>query len=394
MNSNGLKRFGNGRSWGYGVVVGLAGLVSVGLSGCERETAAPAFERPPAPVTVASAVTEDVPVYLDEIGKCVPRETVSIQPQVSGRITQIHFTDGADLHRGDLLFTIDPRPFQAQLDQAEASLAQATSALGLAKTELARYGSLVATKAVSQSEFDTKGNAVDVGEAQVDLSRAAVETARLNLEYCSIRSPIDGRAGHRLVDLGNVVEANSGSLLTIQRLDPIYADFTVTENDLSAVQRNMTEGRLKVEVRLPDEPETVRAGELTFLDNTVQDATGTVKLRATIPNGDHRYWPGRFVKVRLVLSTLRNAVLVPAAASQTSAKGPFLYVVHEDSTVEMRPVTLGQRQGDQVVIDRGLKAGERVVIEGQMGVTPGGKVRIEEPRAAEGLSERSPGGKS
>ena len=140
MNSNGLKRFGNGRSWGYGVVVGLAGLVSVGLTGCERETAAPAFERPPAPVTVASAVTEDVPVYLDEIGKCVPRETVSIQPQVSGRITQIHFTDGADLHRGDLLFTIDPRPFQAQLDQAEASLAQATSALGLAKTELARYG--------------------------------------------------------------------------------------------------------------------------------------------------------------------------------------------------------------------------------------------------------------
>jgi len=345
-------------------------------------------------VTVASAVTEDVPVYLDEIGKCVAREAVSIQPQVSGRITQIRFTDGADLHRGDQLFTIDPRPFQAQLDQAEAGLAQATSALGLAKTELARYGSLVATKAVSQSEFDTKQNAVDVGEAQVSLSRAAVETARLNLEYCSIRSPIEGRPGHRLVDLGNVVEANSGSLLTIQRLDPIYADFTVTENDLSAVQRNMAEGKLKVEVRLPDEPDTVRAGELTFLDNTVQDATGTVRLRATIPNGDHRFWPGRFVKVRLVLSTLRDAVLVPAAASQTSAKGPFLYVVREDSTVEMRPVTLGQRQGDQVVIDRGLKAGERVVIEGQMGVTPGGKVRIEEPRAAGGLSERSPGGKS
>jgi len=383
VNSNVMKKPGHGRSKEYGVVVGLASLLSFGLVGCESE-ATPTFERPPAPVTVMSAVAQDVPLYLDEIGKCVAREAVS----------QIHFTDGADLKKGDPLFTVDPRPFQAQLDQAEAALAQAVSALDLARIEFARYGSLVATKAVSQSEVDTKKNTVDVGEAQVNLSRAAVETARLNLEYCSIRSPIDGRAGHRLVDLGNVVEANSGSLLTIQRLDPIYADFTVTENDLSTVQRNMAEGRLKVEVRLPDEPDTPRDGELTFLDNAVQDATGTVKLRATIPNGDHRFWPGRFVKVRLVLSTLRDAVLVPAAASQTSANGPFLYVVKEDSTAELRPVTLGQRQGDQVVIDQGLKAGERVVIDGQLGVTPGGKVRIEETRATEDLSARSPGGKS
>jgi multidrug efflux system membrane fusion protein len=196
------------------------------------------------------------------------------------------------------------------------------------------------------------------------------------------------------VDLGNVVTANSGSLLVIQRLDPIYADFTVTENNLTAVQRNMARGTLRVEVRLPDEPDKPRDGKLTFLDNSVQDATGTVKLRATIPNGDRRFWPGRFVKVRLVLSTLQGAVLVPAAASQTSAKGPFVYVVKEDSTAELRPVTLGQRQGDLVVIDQGLKPGERVVMNGQLGVTPGGKVRIEEPRAPGSLPATNTGGRS
>jgi membrane fusion protein, multidrug efflux system len=382
MNSKLMKKLGFGRSKDGLFVAGLAGLLAIGLAGCQSQ-ATPSFERPPAPVSVVPALAQDVPVYLDEIGKCIAQEAVSIQPQVSGQITQIHFNDGADLKKGDPLFTIDTRPYQAKLDQAEAALAQAESALDLARIEFARYGGLVQTRAVSQSEVDTKKSTVEVDEAQVSLSRAAVETARLNLEYCSIRSPIDGRAGHRLVDPGNVVEANTGSLLTIQRLNPIYADFTVTENDLSEVQRNMAEGRLKVEVRLPDEPDAPRHGELTFLDNAVQDATGTVKLRATIPNGDHHFWPGRFVKVRLVLSTLRGAVLVPAAAAQTSAKGSFLYVIKEDSTAELRPVTLGQRQGDQVVVTQGLKSGERVVVSGQMAVTPGGKVAVEQPHAAE-----------
>jgi len=355
--------------------------MAVVLTGCEAK-ALPAFERPPAPVSVVSAVARDVPIYLDEIGKSVAREVVSIQPQVSGRITAIHFTDGADVQRGDLLFTIDPRPYQARLASAEATLAQAKATLDLARIEFARVEDLVRTRAVSESEYDTKKNAVAVAEAQVEQSQAAVETARLDIEYCSIRSPIDGRAGHRLVDLGNVVATNAGSLLVIQKLDPIYADFTVTENDLTAVQRNMAQGMLKVEVRLPDEPDDARAGELTFLDNAVQDGTGTVKLRATIPNADHRFWPGRFVKIRLVLSTIRDAVIVPAAAPQMSAKGSFVYVVKQDSTAELRPVTLGQRQGDQVVIDLGIKPGERVVVNGQMAVTPGGKVRIDEPQAA------------
>src|SRR2546427_2537922 len=349
------------------------------LVGCEK-AAVSAFQRPPAAVSVAAAIVEDVPVYLDAIGKVVAREMVSIQPQVSGRITEIHFTDGADLRKGDALFTIDPRPYQAQLDSATGNLAQAGAALDFARIQLARGGQLVETKAISQQEYDTRKNAVDVAVAQVQQGKAAVETAGLNLQYCSIRSPIDGRAGRRLVDIGNVVTGNSGSLLTIQRLDPIYADFTVTENDLSAVQRNMRRGTLDVEVRLPDEPDGALLGLLTFLDNSVQDGTGNVTLRATIPNAGHRLWPGRFVKVRLVLSTLPGAVLVPAAAPQMSARGQFVYVVKQDATAELRLVKTGQRHGDLVVVDQGVSAGGRVVVNGQLGVTPGGQ-GPEAPRA-------------
>jgi multidrug efflux system membrane fusion protein len=185
------------------------------------------------------------------------------------------------------------------------------------------------------------------------------------------------------VDLGNVVTANTGSLLVIQRLDPIYADFTIAENDLTVVQRNMARGSLKVEARLPDEPEKPRDGKLTFLDNAVQDGTGTVKLRATIENDDRRFWPGRFVNVRVILGIQQKAVLIPAEAPQMSAKGPFVYVVKENSTAELRPVTVGQRQGDLVVVNKGINSGERVVTNGQLGVTPGGKVRIAEPTTVE-----------
>jgi len=365
-------------------------LLAFVLAGCEKK-GLPSVGPPPAPVSVAAAVTQDAPVYLDAVGKCVAREMVSIQPQVSGRITRIHFADGADVKVGDALFTIDPRPYRAQLAAAEANLAQAKATLDLAKIQFVRAGNLRQTKAIAQQDYDTRKNAVDVAEAQVEQGQAAVETARLNLEYTSIHSPINGRAGRRLVDLGNVVTANSGSLLSIQRLDPIYADFTIAENDLTAVQRHLAEGTLRVEVRLPDEPDKPVVGQLTFLDNAVQDTTGTVMLRATVTNSTHRLWPGRFVKVRLVLSTLAGAVLVPAAAPQMSAKGSFVYVVKEDSTAELRPVKLGQRHGEFVVVAEGLKAGERVVTGGQLGVTPGGKVRIEQPRAEGPARGANPG---
>lgn len=361
--------------------------------GAAEQKAGAAPQRPPAVVTVAAAVTQDVPVYVDEVGRCVAREAVSVQPQVSGRITAIHFTDGADLKKGDLLFTIDPRPYEAQLHSAEATLAQQKAALDLAKLQFQRAADLIGTKAIAQQDYDTRKNTVDVAAAQVRQSEAAVETARLNLEYTEIHSPINGRAGHRLVDIGNVVAANNGSLLSIQRVDPIYADFTVTENELSDVRRHMSHGDLRTEVRLPDEPDQPLIGELTFLDNAVQDATGTVMLRATVPNMNHRLWPGQFVKVRLVLNTVHGAVLVPAVAPQTSAKGSFLYVVKEDATAELRPVKLGQRQGDLMVVEQGLKPGERVITSGQLTVMPGAKVRVNQQNA-EGGSAAKAGGKS
>ena len=361
------------------VLLGLA-LIFAGLAACNKKPEAN-FERPPAPVTVARAVARDVPVYIDAVGKTVAREVVSVQPQVSGRITQIHFTDGANVKIGDLLFTIDPRPYQAQLNQAEANVAQAEAALSLAKVNFARVEKVSDPRAVSRQDFDARKSAVESAEATLKQNRAAVENARLNLEYCTIRSPINGRAGQRAVDVGNVVSANNGSLLVIQRLDPIYADFTVTESELSGVQRNMAKQALKVEVRLPDDGTEPREGKLTFLDNSVQEGSGTVKLRATLNNNDRSFWPGRFVKVRLILQTQRDAVLVPADAPQLSAKGSFVYVVKPDSSAELRPVKLGQRQSDLVVISDGLKAGERVVVSGQLGVTPGGKVRVLEPAA-------------
>jgi len=369
-----LRDFNSGMLRLYlGIAVFL--LVGATAAGCDRKTSAPP-ERPAAPVTVAAAIADEVPVYIDAVGRIVAREVVSVQPQVSGQIVKIHFIDGAEVRAGQVLFSIDPRPFQAQLNQAEANLAEAQASLNLAKTNFARVQNVTDQRAVSRQDYDTKKNAVDIAEAQVRQNRAAAERARLDLEYCTIRAPIDGRAGQRLVDVGNIVSANNRILLVIQRLDPIYADFTVTERELGAVQKNMARRALRVEVSLPDETAKPRQGKLTFLDNAVQEGSGTVKLRATVANADRRFWPGRFIKVRLVLDSLPQAVLVPASAPQMSANGTFLYVVRQDSTAEQRAVKLGQRQGDLVVVDEGLKSGEQVVVRGQLGVTPGGKVRI------------------
>jgi multidrug efflux system membrane fusion protein len=418
----------------FGMVLYLAGLSAVSFTSCVN-SAQQNFERPPAPVSVATAVTQDVPTYLDEIGKTVAREVVSIQPQVSGRIIKIHFTDGADVKKGDMLFTIDPRPFDASLKQAQANLARDVALKKQSEANMARdvtqakwgelqskrYRLLAEQGVVSREQYEQIGVNADSLNATVDADRAAVrsadeaikvdaaaiESAKVQLSYCYIRSPIAGRAGQRLVDIGNVVNpgggndssgngdsGNSNSLLVIQRLDPIYADFNISQNDLAAVQQQMREGTLKAEVRLPDDPGDPVVGQLTFLDNAVQNTTGTVNLRATIPNPDHRFWPGRFVNIRLVLSTIHQAVLVPASAPQMSAKGQFVYVVKQDSTAEQRSVSLGQRQGDLIVIEKGVEPGERIVISGQLGVTPGGKVSIEQPRNGESPPATGNGAKS
>jgi multidrug efflux system membrane fusion protein len=398
----------------------VGGVATLGLSGCSNTAQQQGFERPPSPVTVTAAVASDVPTYLDAIGKTVAREVVSIQPQVSGRVTSIHFTDGSNVKKGQLLFSIDTRPFEVNVQQAQANFSRDQAQKRLAEANLAReiaqakwglaqverYRKLVEDGVVSREQYEQLRANYEALKATVEAARAAVrsadeaikvdqaaiESAKVQLSYCHIHSPIDGRAGQRLVDVGNVVnpggsrggssaDANTdtgNALLRIERIDPIYADFTISQNNLSDVQRQMRAGTLRAEVRLPDGVSDPVFGQLTFVDNAVQTTTGQINLRATIPNPDHQFWPGRFVNIRLVLSTVTNAVLVPASAPQMSAQGSYVYVIKEDSTAEQRPVSLGQRQGDLIVVETGVQAGERVVTTGQIGVTPGGKVRIEQ----------------
>jgi RND family efflux transporter MFP subunit len=260
----------------------LFGAALLAVAGCNRHHAqagAPP-QMPPPGVTVAIAIAQDVPVYLDEIGKCTAFESVTITPQIAGIIIERRFEDGADLKAGQVLFRIDPRPFKATLDSANAQLAQAKASEELAKLEFDRYAAVANTAAISKSDFDIKKNAVDVAKSQVAAADAAVESAQLNLNYCEIRSPIDGRAGARLVDVGNVVKANEGSLLLVQRLDPIYADFTITEHDLPEVQKQMARGILKTQVRLPiDSDADAHTGNLIFRERDGQIAGRSTQHR-------------------------------------------------------------------------------------------------------------------
>ena len=408
--------------------LGILLAISATLVGCVNK-AQQSFERPPAPVVVSTAVSQDVSNYMDALGKIVARETVAIQPQVAGRIEKIHFADGANVRKGQLLFTIDPRPFDANLKQAQANLAKDVAAKKQAEANLARevarenwgrnqvvrYRTLVEQGVVAREQYEQLRTDYDTLKANSEAARAAVrsadetlkvdnaaiDTAKVQLSYCYIHSPIDGRAGQRLVDIGNVVNPGGGTgsnssagtpsnaLLVIERLDPIYADFTVSQNNLSAVQEQMRAGSLRAEVKLPDSPEDGVFGQLTFVDNAVQTETGQVTLRATLPNPGHRFWPGRFVNVRLMLGSIPGAVLVPATAPQMSAAGSYVYVVKPDSTAEQRTVSLGQRQGDLVVVEKGVAAGEKVVVNGQLGVTPNGKVVIQQTPANQATAEAS-----
>ena len=339
------------------------------------------FKMPPPAVTTAPVATADVPVYLDEIGRTTATEIVNIVPQVSGKIVGRDFEDGADLHAGQKLLAIDPRPYQAALDQAQAMLEQSQAQLANARTNFARVASELPSKAVSQQDYDNAKSAQDVADANVKAAQAAIETANLNLEYCTIKSPIDGRAGERLVDVGNVVNANLTSLLSIQKLAPIYVEFTVAENELDRVRENLAKGPLKVLVKSPSNPGDEIEGDVTFLDNSVQDGTGTIKLRATVANKSRQLWPGQFVNVRLILTTIRGAKLIPSEAIQIGQQGPFVFIVGNDGTVQQRDVTPGQRQGEMTVIEKGLAGDEEVVRSGQMQLNPGMPV-IVQPVAA------------
>jgi multidrug efflux system membrane fusion protein len=367
--------------WAYLLFAVLAVLVllrsfqrGVGTSGTAQA--------PVRPVTVAKVVAKDVPLYLDEIGTCAAYETVQVQAQVSGIITGRHFQDGSDLKKGDLLFTIDPRPFQAALDQAKAQAE-------LDQVNLKRQEDLRARKVISQQDYDT-------AVANAQKSQAATEAAQVNLDWCYIKSPINGRVGLRNVDVGNLVGPSTPSLVTIQGLDPIYTDFTVAENDLPFVRKYLGGSNLKVQTYLADGSITPRTGDLYFIDNAVQPGSGTVKARGVTPNPDRALWPSEFVRVRFILDMLKNATLVPAQAVQVSQSGPFVFVVKSDNTVDLRPVKPGQRQeGDLTVIESGVKPDETVVVTGQLALAPGAKV-APQPHVAQspGNSQESATSKS
>jgi multidrug efflux system membrane fusion protein len=322
-------------------------------------------------VTAAKVITQDVPLYIDEVGTCAAFETVQIQAQVGGQIIAREFQDGADVKKGDLLFRIDPRPYEAALAHAQADLA-------LNQANLKRQETLRAQNVTAGQEWDT-------AKANAQKAEAAVKAAQVNLDHCYIKSPIDGRAGLRNVDVGNVVGGGSGGggpiLVTIQGMDPIYTDFTVAEPDLPLVRRYLATGKLKVLTDAEDDELPPREGELTFIDNSLQPGTGTVKARAITPNPDRALWPSQFVRARLILETLKDSMLVPSSAVQIGQNGPYVFVVKDDSTLELRQVRPGQRHGDLTVVTEGVKADERVVVSGQLQLTPGAKVVVRELEA-------------
>jgi multidrug efflux system membrane fusion protein len=357
---------------------------------------------PGVPVMAVAAVSQEVPLYIDEIGKTSAVETVTIVPQVSGKIMSRHFEDGAELKKGQVLFEIDPRPFQASLEQAEGQLRKDQAIKASADWNVEQDEAALQTHSISEQQLHTDTATRDQAIGSIAVDQAEIVQAKLNVEYATITSPTDGLAGERLVDVGNVVnggqQVTGTNLLVINKVDPIYADFTVTEAELARVQHFMAGGTLVVQVMTPADAELAaapgagmppanaegvamappatrpvpfkpREGKLIFLDNAVQDASGTVKLRAELPNGDHHFWPGQFVRVRLVL-TNQKSVLIPADAPQISQQGPFVYRVQPNDAsptkaiAAMQPVTLGQRHGGMIVVDSGLSAGDSVVSSG------------------------------
>jgi multidrug efflux system membrane fusion protein len=417
---------------GLGLLLLVAAL---GAAGCSESPAGGAQAKPappPAvPVGVASAEQRAVPVQVSTVGTVQAFTTVGVKSQVAGQIQQVHFKEGQEVKGGDLLFTIDPRPLEAAVRQSEANLAkdraqlrqteaallqrqaEVTQALANlerdqaqlenARTQERRYASLVKEELVAREQYDqvrTQLAALQAtvnadraavenarasaraAEAMVDNARAAiqaneamVETARLQLAYTTIRAPMDGRTGNLLVQGGNVVKATEDNpLVIIAQVRPIYVSFAVPQQHLTAIAKYRAKGSLKVEAML-DGGQRVVEGAVTFLNNTVDPTTGTIQLKATFPNTDHALWPGQFVDVALTLTT-EHAVLVPTQAVQAGQKGPFVFVVKPDSTVESRPVTVGRRLARELVIEQGVAAGERVVTDGQLRLVPGARVEV------------------
>jgi len=329
------------------------------------------------PVTAGTVIQKTVPVQVRAIGNVEAYSTVSVKSQIGGQLVRVHFKEGQDVHKGDLLFTIDPRPYEAALKQAEANLAKDTAQLENARAELLRYEELIKHDYVTKQEYDQiRANAVAM-EATVNAGKAVVENARLQLKYCFIYSPINGRTGYLQSDEGNLIKENADNpIVVINQIQPIYVSFSLPEEYLAEIKKYISSGKVKVEVFTTKGKDHPEEGTLTFIDNAVDISTGTIRLKATFSNKEKRLWPGQFVDVAMTLTTQPNAIIAPSQALQTGQTGQYVFVIKNDLSVEARPVLISRTIDGEAVVEKGLQLGEKVVTDGQLQLVPGAKVEI------------------
>jgi multidrug efflux system membrane fusion protein len=341
------------------------------------------------PVLIATAEAKDVPVILRGLGTVQAFNNAPLKSQVGGAVTQINFKEGQDVRKGDLLIQLDPRPYEAVLDQSKAALAKDQAALANAQTDLQRYSKLLAQNFTPEQQYETQKSTVAQDQAAVANDQAAINAAQLNVDYAAIKSPIDGVTGIRQVDIGVLVQANSQTLVTVTQIEPIFVIFTLPEANIAGIRAAMAQGQLAVQAFAASDEKQIAEGVLDLVDNTVDQTTGTVKLKAEFPNKDKALWPGQFVNAHLVLKLVHDGITVPSVAIQTGPSGPYAYVVKDDSTVDRRPVKIVQTDNNTTLVGSGLQAGERVVTAGQFKLDQGTKVQVSDKPADVGPSVAS-----
>jgi membrane fusion protein, multidrug efflux system len=328
----------------------------------------------PVLVETALAIKKDVPIYLKTFGSLQAVEDIDIKAQVTGKIDQVHFKNGDDISIRQLLYTIEPGEYDALAGKARASLAQSLAELKLKTDIVDRNKKLVEKDLISKQEFESLQTELVEAQAKVDMNQAALALAEIDLNYCFIKSPIKGVAGKNLLDAGNIIVADDGPVLVnIKNIDNLYVDFTLSEKELARVRGAMQRGSLIVEL-VPEEGDDAHEGRLVFIDNTVNNMTGTISLRAVVDNTERALWPGQFVLIKLVLETQKDAVLIPYAGVKIGQKGHYAFVFNDNDKADLRQVEIGVRQGDLVVVEKGISADEKVVVSGMLGLYPGAAV--------------------
>ena len=375
MNKRTLSKVGMA-----GVVAGLivVGWFVVAEMGRDRARAAASTQAPPVPVVTDVAVTKDMPVLVRGIGTVQAYETVAVKTRVDGQIVKAAFTEGQFVKAGDPLFQIDPAPLQAVLDHANAAKQRDEAQLAGARLDLERYGKLIGSGYQSRQSYDQQHATVDALTATVALDQATIDTAKVNLAFTDIRAPIDGRTGQRLVDVGNVLQANQAvPLVNITRIKPIFVNFTVPQDVTDAIRRAQASAPLTVMAFAADDKTQLSRGKLTLIDNQIDQATGTLRLKATFENADERLWPGEFVNVRLVIDVRVGAVTVPERAIMQGPEGYYAYTVNPDNTVQRHPVDVAGMQDGLAVVTQGIANGDKVVVDGQYRLSEGSRVKID-----------------